>query len=155
MKRKRKPSKACLEAPSKRSKGHGTSGYPSPTPCYPVLQKFYPRVLPLRQYLLSKLSPTSKGRRRRLLEHIGHGQDHVVEDLHSGSTDALRELLDSVVVGFGHAPTTEKDDQARIKDLQQFSQLSASTAGSLGGPKVASQSEVRLSVSYNAVFNSH
>jgi len=153
MKRKRKNSKTCLEPPSKRAKAHVTPLDTGSTVCHPVLQRFYPHVLTLRHYLLSKLSPTSK-RRRRLLEHIGHVPNQVIEELKSGSIDALRELLDGIVVGFHSTLTPEKDNQGRIKELQQFSQLSASTAGFPSSKRGTSQSEVRLSVLFCGVVQS-
>jgi len=78
----------------------------------------------------------------------------VIEELKSGSIDALRDLLDTVVVGFHPPVTPVKDDQDRFEELQQFSQLSASTAGGLSSKRGASLSEVRLSALFGSIVKS-
>lgn len=138
---------------------------------HPVLSLYYPCVVTLRTYLLSKLPVSSKARRRRLLaigscpqrRQLGHKQadlrrNHTtnVDDCSDGSTDsnaALAGLLDTTLV-CGLETSCSAQDQSRMNDLATFSQQqSKSTASSSAGSAGCSQSEVRSAVPVGIVLS--
>ena len=125
---------------------------------HPVLSLYYPCVVPLRKYLLSKLPVSSKARRRRLLatgscpeqcRPAGRRKDHAVKvgETLDGPNDYCRTLaclLDTTLVCGPDKPCSAPD-QSRMNDLVTFSQQqSKSTAGSSPGTGSCSQSEVCL-----------
>ncbi len=94
-----------------------------PTVQHPVLHRFYPSVLTLRQYCLSRIPLTSK-KRRRQLELLGrHGDAGPVAGATTVDTD-LCELLDKTLVGVckddNNGDRTEEHDRA--EQLLRFSQ---------------------------------
>ena len=124
----------------KRKRGkHGSSQVPKPSRSTEplikasVLAKYYPSVLTLRQYLLSRLPASSKARKKKI-GYIGTGsQSHgkgiksaEVKEKDSNSHDRdleLGSLLDQTLVG------VPKDagmlDNRRVEKLHTFSQRSS------------------------------
>ena len=103
-----------------------------------LLAQYYPRVLSLREYLLSKLPLTSKIRRKKILT-VGRKPG----DRSSGRDQALANALDQILIG------VSKDSQASQEERwQQWASFSyradtsASTLANLGGISLFSQSEV-------------
>lgn len=138
---------------------------------HPVLSLYYPRVVTLRRYLLSKLPISSKARRRRLLatgscpdKSRSRHKPAVLRKSHATNVDeplegwnddphrALACLLDTTLV-CGLERSCSAQDQSRMNDLATFSQQqSKSTAGSSLGSGSCSQSEVRFRFSFNVTF---
>lgn len=116
---------------------------------HPLLSLYYPRVLTLRDYLLSQLPPSARSRRRRL---SSAGTHHETFDAVGASDDqrntprveddgALAKLLDSTLIGQFQAQWLNRDD-SRIRELATFSQKVTSTVGSSAeGGGTCSQSE--------------
>lgn len=114
MKRKRRPSDHDARAPSSP---------PEPTVAHPVLQRFYPQVLPLRQFLLSRLARASTRKRRRIAQ-LGLVREPTAAP---GAGDDLRRLLDATWVGTAqHTAPAELADLE--SDLEIFSQQLPSTS---------------------------
>ncbi|SLM33959.1 telomerase reverse transcriptase [Lasallia pustulata] len=101
---------------------------------HPLLSLYYPRVLTLRDYLLSQLPPSARSRRRRL---SSAGTHHETFDAVGASDDqrntprveddgALAKLLDSTLIGQFQAQWLNRDD-SRIRELATFSQKVTST----------------------------
>lgn len=123
---------------------------------HPVLQRFYPRLLTLRHYLLSVLPNSSKNRRRKLAQ-LGR-PIATKEPAHSTCTPdvELGQLLDSIVIG-QHKTTKTKDDEQlakeRSRDIETFTQqLSPPITGGTFRPGQFLQSEVG---STQLIFSSH
>ena len=115
--------------PSKRAADlHARQGAPdASTPRHPVLQQFYPEVLTLRAYVLSKLKDKPQ-RQRRLLDHVD---------------STFSQFLDSTVVGSGLPDAKPVSQQTRLQEFISFSQkLSGSTAESTDSVVASSQNEV-------------
>jgi len=113
---------------------------------HPVLQRLYPEVLTLRQYLLSRLPSSSKNRSRKLSQ-LGHaipaGGKNTADDL----DNAVVQLLDSALVcTSGVLPEKDKTTrftEEREKDIEAFTQQrSQSTPGGTFKPGYYRQSEV-------------
>ncbi|KAF2499750.1 hypothetical protein BU16DRAFT_282302 [Lophium mytilinum] len=113
----------------KRKRSHGqpvTSPAPSSqsalaTPqgvVHPVLQRLYPQLQTLRQYLLSRLPASSKKRRRRI-EQLGQSPD---PNPSPDEDAALGLLLDATLVGLPKAGQSEFDKDAIARDIESFSQ---------------------------------
>lgn len=121
MKRKRKTERVHRD--NKRQKS--SHGCKEP-PAWALLRQYYPEVLTLRRHLASKLTSTSKNRRKRLLQY---GLDNG-----SGSEfDAdLSRLLDGIAVGtFDHAH--QNDGNADLdKDISVFTQQVSESLASIG-----------------------
>lgn len=146
MKRKRKPhteTNTSISHSKKQKRDIDVVKQPIVTVVHPVLQHYYPKVLTLRQYLLSNLPSASK-RRQKILHGLLPTTNNVYEDDDSASRDAY-DLLDDVLVGVGSGKCSY-GEQARKHDLQQFSQqLSASNQSVLfADQNTLSQKEVML-----------
>ncbi|KAL1981064.1 hypothetical protein VTN96DRAFT_3129 [Rasamsonia emersonii] len=131
-KRKRpgKENRGLPQSPAKRPRIHGA---PSAPGCYqhPVLSRYYPRVVTLRQYLLEQLPSSSRARRRRIAS-LGRQQTSTVkapftdegldkQDHGSDDNSALVDLLDSTLVGVLKEPNQDIT-QARQRDFAAFTQ---------------------------------
>ncbi|KAH9844449.1 Telomerase ribonucleoprotein complex - RNA binding domain [Teratosphaeria destructans] len=82
----------------------------------PLLRQYYPNVTTLRQYLASRLSKTSRKRRKRLLRSSSQGSQKSEPGL-----DALAKLLDTTLVGaFNHV--SEAVDETIDRDITIFTQ---------------------------------
>lgn len=80
---------------------------------HPVLSKFYHHVLPLRQWLLRRLEPASK-RRRKCLQDLGRLEVH--NNGHDDNDFGLDRILDGVMVGYcdeSGGSTTDREVDAR------------------------------------------
>jgi hypothetical protein len=152
-----------------RKKAHIIDQSASATPPaieQPVLQRYYPRLLTLRHYLLSQLPKSSKNRRRNISQ-LGRptatrsatrnatqnktqneSQNESQNTTSKGVSDIeLGQLLDSTVIGGGsNTAQTYNQDQIvteRNKDIETFTQqLSSTTAGGTFTPGYFLQSEV-------------
>lgn len=110
-----------------------------PPVTHPVLQRFYPQVLPLRQFLLSKLARASTRKRRRIAQ-LGLAREPTAAP-GAVAHDDLRRLLDDTWVGCAQqaAPAALADLQNDLKIFSQ--QLPSSSSASDVCPEL--QSEVR------------
>jgi hypothetical protein len=104
-----------------------------------VLAQYYLRVLSLREYLLSKLPPTSKIRRKKIFT-FGRkaGQET------SGPDQSLANALDQILIGVSR--DSQSSQEERWRQWASFSHraadTSASTLANLSGIGLFSQSEV-------------
>jgi telomerase reverse transcriptase len=104
-----------------------------------LLSQFYPEVLTLREYLLSRLPSTSKIRRKKVL-HVGSSKD-----TDANANQALSSFLDRTLVGVTKSRNGKKED--RWKHWGTFSQKldeSVSTLIDLNSVGRYSQSDVRV-----------
>lgn len=94
------------------------------TQSHPVLSRYYPRVVTLRQYLLDELPFTSKARQRRIAS-LGKPPRSDVEETANGDRDerdkALALLLDQTLIGV-FKKTTSAVVEARQRDFAAFTQ---------------------------------
>lgn len=155
-KRKRDPEYRSPPVPSKKAKTRrGSFNDEAPTQ-HPVLRLYYPKVLTLRQYLLSQLPASSKSRRKkitflrplstttnqidaepRILHSTALSKDETAED-----REILVKLLDTTLIG---VPSQKRapDEQIIHNDFVAFSQKLNSSANSSLGNANFSLSEVR------------
>jgi telomerase reverse transcriptase len=129
---------------------------------HPLLSLYYPRVVTLRQYLVSALPRSSKGRKRRIAS-LCHEVDNKLKpkfenkrlpdtqhrDLDEEDRQVLARLLDETLVGQTGVSGDEEKASQRLLELETFSQAIASTAGpstvgSTAGSRTSSLSEVRI-----------
>jgi hypothetical protein len=114
-------------------------------PDHPVLQRLYPKVLTLRNYLLSRLPKSSKNRRRRLSQ-LGLGTP-AQDDTSTRDVDIrLGQLLDSTLIGC-FSPVAPRDFAQELKerdrDIENFTQQrSQNTSAGTFQPDYFLQSEV-------------
>lgn len=169
--RKRKrPVHTAEECSRKRSRtGRGNGSGPRALPVafntpHPVLSFYYPSVVTLRAYLLSKLPVSSKIRRRRLASigrcseercrypphraSKGHGQGSGVDCADTsfcasdGRDGSLARLLDATLVCGADEVAADKH-QSRLRELAAFSQQQQRLTGASSyGTQNCSQSEV-------------
>ncbi|KAF1981865.1 hypothetical protein K402DRAFT_218825 [Aulographum hederae CBS 113979] len=133
MKRKRK---STVTAPTKHPRlDAATVSSPPAERDHPVLRCYYSSVLPLRQYVLSKLPSLAKTR-KQVLSVAGRGEinNENVEP------DELGETLDSLLVGVRDAPS-KGEEEARSQELVTFSQQLSESASALA-PASFHQSEI-------------
>ncbi|QSZ30101.1 hypothetical protein DSL72_004621 [Monilinia vaccinii-corymbosi] len=111
-----------------------------------LLAKYYPRVLCLRDYLLSKLPVSSKVRKKKLLS-VGRKTSATTEDQggdgDGGEDRLLGDFLDSTLIGASSNNGLSQED--RLKEWNSFSQrgdLSVSTIANSIGADLYSQSEI-------------
>ncbi|KAI1382064.1 hypothetical protein F4677DRAFT_13815 [Hypoxylon crocopeplum] len=83
-----------------------------------VLNRFYPQVLTLRNYVLSRLPSTSKVRRKKVtaVGRVAKAPGLPISDVER----SLGALLDSTLIGIPKEPETLEED--RLKGWQTFSQ---------------------------------
>lgn len=142
--------KSTSHAGSPRKKAHVVDQSASATPAaieQPVLQRFYPRLLTLRHYLLSVLPKSSRNRRRKLAQ-LGRP---VASNKATSTCEPdieLGQLLDSTVIGEHQTAKTNDEEQLtreRIKDIETFTQqLSPAVTGGTFEPGYFKQAEVGL-----------
>lgn len=116
-KRKWRVHDAQVERPSKVQKTSATHCNDHPNS---VLLRYYPRVLTLRTFLLSRLPSSSRVRRRRLRDYQAAGKNGPVS------------ILDSTLVGILRDPNPAVEE-ARRKEFLAFSQ-SPQRSNSCGTP---------------------
>jgi hypothetical protein len=103
-----------------------------------VLAQYYPQVLSLREYLLSKLPPTSKTRRKKISSVGKKARPNAQND------EVFATFLDRTLIGV----RSNKDvpQQERLQQWTSFTQhvdTSDSGFANLSGVGIYSQSEVR------------
>lgn len=111
-----------------------------------LLTKYYPSVLCLRDYLLSKLPASSKVRRKKLLS-VGRKTSANIES-QDGDEDEdedliLGDFIDKTLIGISSNNGLSQED--RLKEWVSFSQrgdVSVSTIANSSGNDLYSQSEV-------------
>lgn len=111
---------------------------------YALLALYYPEVVTLREYLLSKLPATSKVRRRRIVsigrEHQNPSPQHRNDDLD------LAVALDQTLIGVSELKKQEKVALERHQIWTSFSQRRSQEGSRVGDISVlgssVSQSEV-------------
>ncbi|KAJ5032244.1 uncharacterized protein L3040_008853 [Drepanopeziza brunnea f. sp. 'multigermtubi'] len=120
----------------KRQKGMASSSHGvDPVVRHALLAKYYPRVLTLREYLVSQLPSSSKIRKKKIL-HVGRNAEDKETD------QKLSQFLDQTLVGvsrFKEAPSEE-----RRKQWSAFSQRPDESVSlvNLSGAGAFSQTEV-------------
>jgi telomerase reverse transcriptase len=135
-KRKRMRSKNSMESDQKRQKIAANTNSKDPIIKHALLAQYYPQVLSLREYLLSKLPTASKVRRKKIL-FAGRRSDSKQSDKN------LARFLDETLIGVcdGHGIS----HQDRWRQWTAFSQKADESAfANLSGVGVYSQSEVRV-----------
>ncbi|KAF2630853.1 hypothetical protein BU25DRAFT_249279 [Macroventuria anomochaeta] len=140
--------KCTSHAGGPRKKAHVVDQSASATPPaieQPVLQRFYPRLLTLRHYLMSVLPKSSKNRRRKLAR-LGRPMATKKATSICEPNMKLGQLLDSTVIG--EHRTTEINDEEQPtkecnKDIEIFTQqLSPAITGATFKPGYFLQSEI-------------
>jgi hypothetical protein len=86
------------------------------SPATRILGQFYPRVLSLREYVLSALPKTSRQRRRKICR-LGRSTPRP----HTEIEAQLNRLLDSIVIGAPLQVGSQQDE--RPEDKYEFSQV--------------------------------
>lgn len=145
-KRKRKRSDRGSDSHCKRQAVQ--KGNCDPVVKQALLVQFYPQVLTLREYLLSKLPSTSKVRRKKI-SSLGKGRQSQARP----TDEALSAFLDGTLVGVSVSNTRNGDE--RWHQWTTFSQKvdeSTSMFADLSSGGSYSQSEVRscLSLSWRS-----
>jgi hypothetical protein len=140
--------KCTSHAGGSRKKAHLVDQSASATPAaieQPVLQRFYPRLLTLRHYLLSVLPKSSRNRRRKLA-HLGRPIASNEATATCEPDFELGQLLDSTVIGERETAKIDVEEQLtkeRIRDIKTFTQqLSPATTGGTFEPGYFKQAEV-------------
>ena len=109
---------------------------------HPTLSLYYPNILTLRAYLLSRLSgPASKARIRKVVDAGTRIARNGSEQNFNGG-QLLIELLDKTLVCF-HNDTICEENASLEQDFAAFSQQSSLTPGSSFVEGTTPQSEVR------------
>lgn len=110
-----------------------------------LLSKFYPTVLSLRQYMISKLPQTSKARRRKI-NRIGNGAVIGAHEERDSDDMILSRFLDETLVGVAASCDQSSEDgrQAHWTAFSQTLEVSRSTIASTVPDGGASQSEVSI-----------
>ena len=115
-----------------------------------TLSVYYPRVLTLREYFLSKLPISSKSRRRKIaaIKYTAAGRPNSEQAVQAvtkrhDQENKLAELLDSTFVGVTLAHPSDVA-HSRTQDFVSFSQQVKLTADSSIGEALTSQTEVGL-----------
>ncbi|KAI0418047.1 hypothetical protein F5X98DRAFT_126411 [Xylaria grammica] len=85
---------------------------------HPVLCQYYPNVQSLREYIITKLPPSSRIRRRKV-SAIGLATEFLHTPL-SGVERSLGFLLDTTFIG--HSNPTVEEDGHRMDEWKNFSQ---------------------------------
>jgi hypothetical protein len=147
-KRKRaRPKHPPNGGPWKKAKTDHSSGYHpvggegKATVSHPLLSLYYPRVVTLRDYFLSKLPSSSRARQRRVASLGIAASDDLVEKESGSGMLALGRLLDSTLVGVPIG--VRGDSTGHLEELEAFSQSQyhSPSANSVGSGTY-SQSEV-------------
>jgi telomerase reverse transcriptase len=147
MHRKRKRDRGRKEVAefTKRQKITGSLRGSDPPVKDALLAQYYPTVLSLREYLLSKLPRTSKIRKKKILG-VGRKSSAETGDLQDDTDEdrVLADFLGRTLVGVS---TYEISQEERAEGWNTFSQrgdTSISTIGNLSGGGLFSQSDVSV-----------
>jgi telomerase reverse transcriptase len=143
-KRKRLRPNRRIEGDQKRQKVSETSNSKEAVVKEALLAQFYPRVSSLREFLISKLPPSSKVRRKKILS-VGKNAD-------SGADQKLSKFLDQTLVGVSkHKGVLQEERWQQWTTFSQKADDSVSFAN-LSGVGLFSQSEVGAFI---YIFNSY
>jgi telomerase reverse transcriptase len=133
-KRKRSRPNHQVEGDQERQKISETSNSKEAVVKEALLTQFYPRVSSLREFLMSKLPPSSKVRRKKILS-VGKNTD-------SGADQKLSKFLDQTLVGVSkHKGVSQEERWQQWTTFSQKANDSVSFAN-LSGIGLFSQSEV-------------
>ncbi|PYH96899.1 hypothetical protein BO71DRAFT_319834 [Aspergillus ellipticus CBS 707.79] len=147
------PAPTCFKSQSSLSPDH-PAGH-----SHPVISLYYPQTVPLRQYLLRQIPPSSKSRRRRIASVRDDCSAEASDDRSKDQCQGLANLLDSTLVGIlKESPPT--CNQERRRELIAFtqSQSKSKIIGTDSGPLCAQTEIVDFVVSshFNRVsFSRH
>jgi len=134
-KRKRSKPNHGAEAGPKRQKISGSSNSKDAVVKQALLAQFYSQVLSLREFLISKLPPSSKIRRKKILS-VGKKPD-------SNTDQKLSKFLDQTLVGVSkHKGVSQEERWQQWTTFSQKADDSISFANATG-VGIFSQSEVR------------
>jgi telomerase reverse transcriptase len=130
---KRKRQSRAQQRENKRVKQDGTQ---RERPSQPLLRNYYPEVVTLRQYLVSKLVKPSKRTRRRILQNGRDGSE---------ADERVTRLLDTTVIGaFESVHIPSEEAQSIENEIKLFSQQIASDRSSVSlTPNEFKQAQVR------------
>jgi len=135
-KRKRNRSGRADRGDKKRQRTSGSLISQYPIVKQAVLDQYYPRVLSLREYLLSKLPTTSKARRKKL-SYVGKKPR-----LDGKNESEMSDFLDQTLIGVREYKDVSRDE--RTQQWTSFTQLVDDSAfANLSVAGIFSQSEVR------------
>ncbi|KAI0395057.1 hypothetical protein F5Y17DRAFT_223013 [Xylariaceae sp. FL0594] len=119
--RKRRHS-VCADAestkgPPRKKKRYSSRCVVDAKPQHPALSQFYPQVQTLREYVVSKLPPTSRIRRRKVsaIGIINGSPDQPFSDVEK----SLGALLDTTLIG---VPSVASEGEDRAERWKNFSQ---------------------------------
>ena len=161
MARKRKRSQGDRHAgPCKRLKIDEAVTCHSFGPTRSLVTLYYPEVMTLGEYALSRLPKTSKSRRRKISALVKPSSDastrsqivnaQAAQDAGGGlqrnnedPSLRLAKLLSATLVGL-HSTELKGTDSSRRRDFEAFSQQTGSTMRSSLGEGNSSQSEVSM-----------
>ena len=133
-KRKRSRPSHRVEGDQKRQKISETSSSKDAIVKEALLAQFYPQVLSLRDFLISKLPPSSKVRRKKILS-VGKKPD-------SEADQKLSKVLDQTLVGVSkHKEVSQEERRQQWTTFSQKADDSVSFANATG-VGIFSQSEV-------------
>lgn len=153
MTRKRKRTGALVASSSKRVKRVQESIPPQPSTNHPTLSFYYPQVLSLRHFLISKLPKAARSRRRKIA-HLGRRlptssspndrppASDLSFNVRSTADAASSHLLDSVLVCAAVNTLPEPSQSTRAREFDLFSQQVTLTAGESCTPKSSCQSDL-------------
>ena len=162
MTRKRKRTGTLVESSSRRVKGRQESISPQVPTTHPTLSLYYPQVLTLRNFLISKLPKAARTRRRKIA-HLGRtppspsatGHRPLARDRsfnidsiagdgsHLADADAASShLLDSVLVCATVNALSGPSQSSRAQDFDLFSQQVTLTAGESCTPRSSCQPDL-------------
>ena len=136
-KRKRNRSGIGIAGDAKRQRTSGQLNTKNSIVKEAVLAQYYSQVVSLRQYLISKLPPASKIRKKKILSF---GRNKVTA---KDSDNDFSDFLDGTLIGVRDC--IEVSQLERVQQWQSYSQhvdASESTFGNLTGVGIYSQSEV-------------
>ncbi|KAF7867253.1 hypothetical protein EAF04_005336 [Stromatinia cepivora] len=131
---------------NKHQKISGDCGSKDPPVKQALLNKYYPNVLCLRDYLLSKLPVPSKVRRKKLLSvgrKVSANIQYEDDDDDEDEDRLLGDFLDGTMIGVSSNNGLSQED--RLKEWVSFSQrgdVSVSTIANSNCTDVYSQSEI-------------
>lgn len=95
-----------------------------------LLTLYYPQVMSLREHLLSKLPPTSKIRRKKILSISKRNLQDVVSNEEGSKVRKFCDLLDNTLVGAFCGQDASMDE--RMKQFISFSQRDDRSGSELG-----------------------
>jgi telomerase reverse transcriptase len=122
-KRKRNRPGREIQGENKRQRISGNFNSKDPVIKTAVLAQYYPKVLSLREYLLSKLPTTSKIRRKKILS-VGKKPQS------SEGEHTLNILLDQTLVGV--SKHKEVSQEERLQQWASFSQRADTSDSNIG-----------------------